>query len=31
MDRLYHKYPALQEGRFHDGDAVMASLAQMRQ
>ena len=31
MDRLYAKYPALQGGRFHDGDDVMAALAQQRQ
>lgn len=30
MDRLYSKYPALQEGRFHDGDDVMAEFARMR-
>lgn len=30
MDSLYAKYPALQDGRFHDGDDVMAAMAQQR-
>lgn len=31
MDTLYSRYPALQEGRFQDADAVMAALAHLRQ
>lgn len=31
MDLLYAKYPALQDGRFHDGEALMAEMAQQRQ
>jgi len=30
MDRLYAKYPALADGRFHDGEALMAEMAQQR-